>query len=235
MVTKTVSWIAPMVEADDRGNHYITVKFLDGDTAYIGKKDLDAAIEVRGLLEETVDLERDFTLEDTGKQTKDGHTRWKIKAFGPYQPAQYVPGGNGTAPSSEPPAPRSVEEDQFRYQERVDRRHAAELATFEGAFDPFAAEVIYTFLRKTSGSVEPSTLPEGSVVRQDTTSPTDPETTSVSADDRGGQGETDATASGLGEASCPPHQLNLDVAAKAGRYPCRKCGAYVNPRASYTE
>ena len=44
---------------------------------------------------------------------------------------------------------------------------------------------------------------------------------SPAGDDRGGQSD--------GEAGCPPHDLDLDVAPKAMRYPCRRCNAWVKP------
>jgi hypothetical protein len=95
MTEKTITWVAPMGEADDRGTRWITVKFADGDTGYLGKKDLDAAIEVMGLLQEAVNQVLEFTLEDTGKTNSAGGSRFKIKAFGEYQPAPYVAGVQG--------------------------------------------------------------------------------------------------------------------------------------------
>ncbi len=234
MTTKTVSWVAPMGEPDDRGNRYITVKFHDGDTAYIGKKDLDAAIEVRGLLEETVDLERDFTLEDTGKKTKDGNTRWKIKAFGPYQPTPYVPGGGSQAPGREAPSTesRTASASPTRSTEESIARAVALKAAAIAAqgLDTkrilVMAEEFEAWLKDSAGPSLPADQAGG-----DATPSGDPPATNPQGPDAPAVG----AVQGEGEASCPPHQLNLDVAAKAGRYPCRKCGAYVNPRAGYTE
>ena len=47
------------------------------------------------------------------------------------------------------------------------------------------------------------------------------EASRVGTEDRGGQSD--------GEAGCPPHDLDLDVAPKAMRYPCRRCKAWVKP------
>ena len=42
----------------------------------------------------------------------------------------------------------------------------------------------------------------------------------------GGQSES---ALGKDAEDCPPHDLDLDVAPKAMRYPCRRCKAWINP------
>jgi hypothetical protein len=103
------------------------------------------------------------------------------------------------------------------------------------------ADEFYRWLRKTSepASSEDERLAPNHIAGagSETTSPAaGPASTVVSAaeagaatngaetpagDDRGGQE--------LGEGSCPPHDLDLDVAPKAMRYPCRKCGFWVKP------
>jgi len=128
-VNKTVSSVIDDINEWERtpGNtiYYVTAFFTDGDVGSAGRKDMDAAIEVQGLLRESIGTPLEFTL-DPGGQTKSGKTKWKILGFGtPGGAAKYTaPGvqGGGSGLSS-PARGRSPEHDQF-IQERMDRRTA---------------------------------------------------------------------------------------------------------------
>ena len=105
MTVKTVSWVSPMGEANERGTRYTTVTFRDDDdTAYIGKKDLDSAMLVHAQLEDAIGTELDFQLEDTGKKRPNGGTRWKILGFGAgsVSSGAETPGGTAPHPGSTP-------------------------------------------------------------------------------------------------------------------------------------
>jgi hypothetical protein len=83
--------------------YYVTAFFTDGDVGSAGRKDLDAAVEVRGLLQEAIGEELDFTLEPK-KPTKSGKAAWKILGFGtPGGAATYTaPGVQGASGSTAP-------------------------------------------------------------------------------------------------------------------------------------
>ena len=68
--------------------YYVTAFFTDGEVGSAGRKDMDAALEVRGLLQEAIGQELDFTLEPKAP-TKSGKPAWKILGFG-------TPGGAAT-------------------------------------------------------------------------------------------------------------------------------------------
>ena len=68
--------------------YYVTAFFTDGEVGSAGRKDMDAALEVQGLLQEAIGQELDFTLEPK-KPTKSGKAAWKIVGFG-------TPGGAAT-------------------------------------------------------------------------------------------------------------------------------------------
>jgi hypothetical protein len=252
LTSKTITWVSDIGEPTDRQVRYINVAFADKDTAYIGKKNIDTAVEVHGLLTEALNKPIEFTLEESGTN-KHGGTKWKIKAFGEYQPAPFVPGDSGrVAPRSAARngSPGPPEHDQF-IQERMDRRTALmQAVTLRPSGDEVYvwAEGFYAWLRKTSGSTsseQQSPLPQAGV---------DSESTSPAAmrdhatkgegsrntllEDPSLAGDNQSGGVGLGEgpapsdAMCPPHQLDLDVEAKAERFPCRKCGAWVKPTVS---
>ena len=146
--------------------YYVTAFFTDGEVGSAGRKDMDAALEVQGLLQEAIGQELDFTLEPKAP-TKSGKPAWKILGFGtPGGAATYTaPGVQGGG--AEPRGPsagvvrtaRSPEHDQF-IQERMDRRTALMQAVNlpEFAWEPLA-EQMYAWLRKTSdaSSAYPST------------------------------------------------------------------------------
>jgi hypothetical protein len=67
---------------------FVTAFFTDGEVGSAGRKDMDAALEVQGLLQEAIGQELDFTLEPK-KATKSGKAAWKILGFG-------TPGGAAT-------------------------------------------------------------------------------------------------------------------------------------------
>ena len=67
---------------------YVTAIFTDESVGSVGRKDHDAALEVQGLLRESIGVEQDFTLEPAGL-TKTGREKFKIKGFG-------TPGGAAT-------------------------------------------------------------------------------------------------------------------------------------------
>jgi hypothetical protein len=82
--------------------YYVTAFFTDGEVGSAGRKDMDAALEVQGLLQEAIGQELDFTLEPKAP-TKSGKPAWKILGFGtPGGAATYTaPGvqGDGNAPT----------------------------------------------------------------------------------------------------------------------------------------
>jgi hypothetical protein len=250
MTLKTVTWVSDIGEPTDRQVRYINVAFQDKDTAYIGKKNIDTAVEVHGLLTEALNKPIEFTLEESGTN-KHGGTKFKIKAFGEYQPAPFVPGAAGSSATS---PRRSPEHDQF-IQERMDRRTALMQAVtvFGSASDMFSglvqryADEAYEWLRKTSESTsseQQSPLPQAGVDSESTSPAAGPVSTTrdrveagvatkgtsdqdsgnaPAGDDRGGQS---AYGEGVG---CPPHDLDLDIAPKAQRFPCRRCGFWIKP------
>jgi len=235
---------------------YVNVTFLDRDSGSIGKQDRDKALELQGLLLELNGQEADFTLEPKGETNHMGGEKFKIKGFGTPggEPTYTAPsrGGGRTLPSGGQAGDtgsrnRSPEHDQF-IQERMDRRTAlmqaveyARVYTDPGPAPWLGfADSFYEWLRTTSGStsdlsplpgVDPgSTSPaaepaEGAGAAAGAASrggePALNRSSSPAGDDRGGQSE--------GEAGCPPHDLDLDVAPKAMRYPCRRCGFWVKP------
>ena len=91
---------------------YVTAIFTDESVGSVGRKDHDAALEVQGLLRESIGQPQDFTLEPAG-QTKTGREKFKIKGFGtvggaPTYVAPGVQGGGGpadSAPVSRKPRP----------------------------------------------------------------------------------------------------------------------------------
>jgi len=165
-------------------------------------------------------------------------------------------GGGGLGPAfanAHQSRTRSPEHDQF-IQERMDRRTALMQAVVAAGADgvrhvplatsPSLADKMYEWLRKTSEPASsaygdtPQSTPSTEVqagVGSETTSPAAgspgdappiarPASNGAetpAGDDRGGQSD--------GEAGCPPHDLDLDVAPKAMRYPCRRCKAWVKP------
>ena len=251
MTTKVVTWISDIGDPTDRGVRYVNVAFSDGVTGFIGKKEYDAALEVQGLLTEAKNQERDFTLEDTGKKNKNDGTRWKIKSFGEYQPTPYVQGGGSAQPSasgstgsgvgmpfdsaSRPHrSARSPEHDDF-IQERMDRRTALMQAVALVCSDREDESIIsmpdvslavaghfYEWLRQSASKG----------IATSTTSDEQPRAINHDADRGQGEGsETARVGEGVGHSNspCPPHDLDLSVAPKAMRYPCRKCNAWVKP------
>lgn len=62
--------------------YYVTAFFTDKEVLSVGKKDMDAALEVRGLLQEVINVPQEFVLESKG-QSKSGLAKWNLKAFGP--------------------------------------------------------------------------------------------------------------------------------------------------------
>ena len=61
---------------------YVTAFTTNNEMISVGKKDMDAALEVRGLLQEVIEVPQEFILEPKG-QTKKGNPKWNLKAFGP--------------------------------------------------------------------------------------------------------------------------------------------------------
>jgi len=257
-MNKTVSSVMDISEPWDNPHGgqvwYVTAFCTDGDVLSAGRKDEDAATELQGLLIEAIGVEQDFTLAPD-RPTKSGKTKWKLLGFGtPGGAATYtapgVQGNGGPQHHSGGTRSRSPEHDQF-IQERMDRRTALmqvveEARSFSVAASLERADAFYDWLRKTSEPassayetrVSPPSHPAGA--GSETTSPavrdtskggTEPPSAESPAaagqeptpagDDRGGQSE--------GEAGCPPHDLDLDVAPKAMRYPCRKCNAWIKP------
>ena len=68
--------------------YYVTAFFTDESVGSAGRKDMDAALELQGLLQEAIGQELDFVLEPK-KPTKSGKEAWKILGFG-------TPGGAAT-------------------------------------------------------------------------------------------------------------------------------------------
>ena len=62
--------------------YYVTAFFTNSEMLSCGKKDMDAALEVKGLLQEVIEVPQEFILEPKG-QTKKGAAKWNLKAFGP--------------------------------------------------------------------------------------------------------------------------------------------------------
>ena len=62
--------------------YYVTAFFTNSEMLSCGKKDMDAALEVKGLLQEIIEVPQEFILEPKG-QTKKGAAKWNLKAFGP--------------------------------------------------------------------------------------------------------------------------------------------------------
>lgn len=105
MVDKTVTWVgedASPIDTQFGTLYYVNGKFGDGDSFSIGKKDRNAALDIRSELFNLIDQEGDYTLEDTGKKNNDDMTKWKLKGWPGHD---YVP-YQGNAPSGSP-APSS--------------------------------------------------------------------------------------------------------------------------------
>ena len=62
--------------------YYVTAFFTNNEMLSVGKRDMDAAMEVKGLLQEVIEVPQEFILEPKG-QTKKGNPKWNLKAFGP--------------------------------------------------------------------------------------------------------------------------------------------------------
>jgi hypothetical protein len=206
---------------------YVTAIFTDESVGSVGRKDHDAALEVQGLLREAIGQALDFVLEPAG-QTKTGRDKFKIKGFGtPGGAATYTaPGvqGDGGSGPGRPRANRSPEQnDDIR--RAVALKAAAQCVVGTTPEDVLKfADAFEAWLAKTSGPasseyVSPSTDSTSALVHQAGADPEDSSTVSAVGD--GGQSE--------GEAGCPPHDLDLDVAPKAMRYPCRRCGFWIKP------
>ena len=144
---------------------------------------------------------------------------------------------------------RSPEQEAF-IQERMDRRTALmQACEYARAYDtdgrgpapwrPYADQ-FYDWLRQTSGtaaiaiplSPAPSTgtaaVPDSSSVSEGHTEESVRTATTTTETDRAGL----AAAGELGKAlAAAPHkhEPDMSVAAKAGRYPCAKCGVWVKP------
>lgn len=105
MPNLTLSWVSDLSDPDGRGNRYVNMTFEEwDDIGYLGKKDLDAAIEVQGLLKERVGVLQTFTLEPAG-ESKSGKKRWKVTEFGtPGGAATYTAPSVGAASSAGGPA-----------------------------------------------------------------------------------------------------------------------------------
>jgi hypothetical protein len=98
MTTKTVSWVAPEVNAYEgtKGTtYYVNVSFTDDTTGSLGKKDQAKADDLRMQLETLKGTASEFGLEDTGKLNGKGQPKYKIKSFPGYEPAPYEPGNTG--------------------------------------------------------------------------------------------------------------------------------------------
>ena len=63
--------------------YWVTAFFTNKEVLSVGKKDMDAALEVRGLLQEIIEVPQEFILEDAGKSKNKGLQKWKLVAFGP--------------------------------------------------------------------------------------------------------------------------------------------------------
>lgn len=231
MTEKTVSWVSDISDPDQRGNRYINVAFTDGDTAYIGKKEYDATLEVQGLLEEAKlkAWPLDFTLEDTGKKNGKGKTKWKLKAFGEYQPTPYVQGST-VKPGYNEAERYGRTPEQFIYeleyeQERMDRRTALmqamafiNKAAMNGDVPNWkpAAEYMYEWLRQTVRT-------QGHIEGEQAGSPTGHHNQGA---DSGQAGESDTGK--VTSPACPPHAPDLTATPnKLGRVPCVDCGIFV--------
>jgi len=268
-MNKTISSVMDISEPWDNPHGgqvwFVTAFFTDGEVLSAGRKDLDAAIELRGLLIEAIGVEQDFTLAPD-KPTKSGKTKWKLLGFGtPGGAATYtapgVQGGGGsgdlpraTGTTSHARSPELFNDQGFRTPADFRAEKALELAVHIAATDfgnvniTGLADQFVAWLRQASrsasseydsgglGTVTPTPSAETPAgAGPETTSPATgspgdapPTAQPVSqgaetpaGDDRGGQSE--------GEAGCPPHDLDLDVAPKAMRYPCRKCNAWIKP------
>ena len=248
--------------------YYVTAIFTDESVGSVGRKDQDAALEVQGLLRESIGQELDFTLEPKG-QTKTGRDKFTIKGFGtPGGAATYTapsPGSGRTEPSGGQAGAtgsrnRSPEHDQEGMRHGVAMKAAAIFAqgkSYEALGEAFAFIDRLLLDAKTSEPAS-SAYVDGSgtvtpVVQagagSETTSPAaGPVSTVVSAAEAGAASDGAETPAGDtssageqaddpadrggqsdGEAGCPPHDLDLDVAPKAMRYPCRRCKAWVKP------
>ena len=98
MTLKTVTWVAPELnawESNGKTTYYINVAFSDDTAGSLGKQNPDKAVELKAMLEELIDQEVEFGLEDRGKTTKDGKTKFSIKSFPGYEPEPWSGGGGG--------------------------------------------------------------------------------------------------------------------------------------------
>ena len=222
--------------------YYVTCMFTDDTVGSAGKKKYEHALELQGLLQEAIGIEQEFTLESQGK-TKTGRDKFKILGFGtPGGAATYtapgVQGGGSPAygPTGSGARARPPEHD-------VDASIRASVALKAAvnycapqhkvlALDDvfLVAENFDAWLAKKASEPALSAYDSGglgTVTPASSTTPagagSEPSAAELAADS--GEGQV-----GGGEAqACPPHDLDLDVAPKAMRYPCRRCGAWVKP------
>ena len=224
-------------EIDEWKNRYgdfmytVTAFFTDRELVSANKKDRDAALELRGLLQEVENVPQEFVLEQNGV-SKAGNPKWKLVAFGPidgpftYSTLKDAPGVQGGGLNAGAPASGS----RNRSPEQSDdiRRAVALKAAvryagglYQGAFHKDvieAAEVFDAWLSKTSepalGAYEPV---EGS--------PSPPQA-GAGSEDRGEEvGGSTVDRLGEGTPASSPHEHDWQMRQGIRSHLVCDCGA----------
>ena len=212
---------------------YVTAIFTDESVGSVGRKDHDAALEVQGLLREAIGEELDFTLEPAG-QTKTGREKFKIKGFGTVGgAATYTAPGVQTSGGFVPI--KDANHANLINTEASIRASVALKAAVNycapqhkalALDDVFlVAENFDAWLARKASEPASSAYPEGG----DASAPSGSPVVQAGAGSEQSAAETADGGTGVGEGPCPPHDLDLDVAPRAMRYPCRRCGFWVKP------
>ena len=155
--------------------YYVTAFFTNSEMLSCGKKDMDAALEVKGLLQEVIEVPQEFILEPKG-QTKKGAAKWNLKAFGPPEGVwtySTIKGGQpevGTgleAPQSgdgvirsDPPAPTNNVDASIRASVAAYTASRVHAGTGNDEAAMKSAEAWFAWLAKKSSGVTPQGSPE---------------------------------------------------------------------------
>ena len=156
--------------------YFVTAFFTNSEVLSVGKKDMDAALEVKGLLQEIIEVPQEFILEPKG-QTKKGAAKWNLKAFGPPEGVwtystmkggqPEVGAGNGAtssgpAEASAPTAPAPTNNVDASIRASVALKAAATVLSGKGGAQPVIdyAEIFDAWLAKKSSGVTPQGSPE---------------------------------------------------------------------------
>ena len=195
---RVITWVSPIGEpSGNYGTRYINVKFSNEEVGYIGKNDLDTAMEVHGLLQERIEKETFFGVEPAG-ESKKGFKRWKILAFQGYDPKGVLDVGAGTVssdakgPQGNAPHLGSTPSRSTDKDEDIRRAVALKAAAHARPGQPVdvitdLAELFMKWLAGSSGTDSPATAGEGGVPSLDSPSP-------ATTSDEVGEGEAPASS-----------------------------------------